>query len=447
MNSPSLAMSPDDARFVAPHAAEVRWLGRCAAIVLVGGLLPLLAWVAFAPLASAVVAPAIVKVDLERRGVQHAEGGMVREVLVRDGERVRRNQPLLVLGDEAVAADVNRIDYRVLADWASVSRLEAEQSGAASLPFPPEVLSAAEHDARLRDHIGKERLLFQAKRSSLVEQVTLLRVQQDKIGGEISALRAQVAEATQSLAHQRQELETHRRLHQEGFISATRISQLEAAIADYRAKVEERHSELARAEQRRVDADLRIKAMEMEYRQRASDELKTASVRLAEIRQEQRKTSDAARRQVIVSPVDGEVINLKFTAPGRVVAPREHIADIVPTNPNLVVEARLRPEDISRVTRGQPARIRFTAFAYRSTGLVDGTVSYVSPDRLVDPATNQQFYVAHVTVSDASLEQHKQVRAQAGMPAEVYLQGEDRTALQYLVEPVLQVVRRAGREL
>lgn len=447
MSSQSLVMSSEDARFVAPHVAEVKWLGRCAALLLLAGIIPLLGWVSFAPLASAVVAPAIVKVDLHRRGVQHAEGGMVREVLVRDGERVRMNQPLLVLGDEAVAADVNRVDYRVMADWASVARLEAQQAGLASVAFPREVLAAVEKDARLRDHIGKERSLFQAKRSSLVEQVALLRVQQEKIGVEISALRAQVGEAMQSLGHQREQLETHRRLHRDGFISATRISQLEAAIADYRAKVEERNSELARAEQRRVDADLRIKAMEMEYRQRASDELKTASVRLAEIRQEQRKTSDAAKRQVIVSPVDGEVINLKFTTPGRVVSPREHIADIVPANPRLVVEARIRPEDISRVSQGQLARIRFTAFAYRTTGLVDGNVSYVSPDRLVDQATNEQFYIAHVAVGVQSLEQNKQVRPQAGMPAEVYLQGENRTTLQYLVEPVLQVVRRAGREL
>lgn len=447
MSSQPLALSAQDARFVAPHVAEVKGLGRGAAVALLAGIVPLLAWVAFAPLASAVVAPAVVKVDLERRGVQHAEGGIVRQVLVRDGERVRMNQPLLVLGDEAVAADLNRIDYRVMTDSASVARLEAEQAGAASVAFPPEVLAAAAHDARLRDHIGRERSLFLAKRASLVEQVGLLRVQQDRVGTEIAALRAQVEQATQSLAHQRDELETHRRLHRDGFVSATRISQLEAAIADYRSRLEERNSELARAGQRRVDADLRIKAMEMEYRQRASDELKTASVRVAEIRQEQRKTSDAAKRQVIVAPVDGEVINLRFAAPGRVVSPREHIADIVPANPRLVVEARIRPQDISRVSQGQAARIRFTAFAYRTTGLVDGTVSYVSPDRLVDPATNEPFYVAHVAASDQSLQQHRQVRPQAGMPAEVYLQGENRTALQYLVEPVLQVVRRAGREL
>lgn len=446
MTSRTVELPASDRPFLAPHLDEVKRLGRWAAGFLLAGVLPLLAWVAFAPLASAVIAPAVVKVDLDRRSLQHAEGGTVREVLVRDGQRVRANQPLLVLGDEAVAADVNRLDYRVIADWASVARLEAEQAGAATLTFPPEVLAGARDDARLQDHIAKERSLFVARRESLVGQVGLLRVQQGKISGEIEALQAQARQARQSLAHQVEELETHRRLHRDGFISSTRISQLEAGIADYRVKLEERHSELARAEQRRVDADLRIKSLEMEYRQQASDQLKTAAVRLAEIRQEQRKTVDAAKRQVIVSPVDGDVINLKFAAAGGVVSPREHIADIVPANPRLVVEARLRPEDISRVSLGVPARIRFTAFAFRTTSLVEGKVIYVSPDRLVEQGTNQAYYVAHIEASDASLAANKQITPQAGMPAEVYVDGEHRTALQYLLEPVLQVLRRAGRE-
>lgn len=446
MSSYAADLPATDRSFLEPHLLEVKWLGRWATGLLLAGVVPLLAWAAFAPLASAVIAPAVVKVDLDRRSVQHAEGGTVREVLVRDGQRVRANQPLLVLGDEAVAADVNRLDYRVFADSASVARLEAEQAGAATLEFPPEVLEAATGDGRLRDHIAKERSLFAARRESLVSQVALLRLQQARIAGEIEALQAQARQARQSLVHQTEELETHRGLHRDGFISASRISQLEAAIADYRVKLEERHSELARAEQRRVDSDLRIKSLEMEYRQQASDQLKTAAVRLAEIRQEQRKTVDAARRQVIVSPVEGDVINLKFSASGGVVSPREQIADIVPANPRLVVEARVRPEDISRVGQGQLARIRFTAFAYRTTSLVEGKVVYVSPDRLVDQATSQAYYVVHVAASDASLAANRQITPQAGMPAEVYLQGDERTALQYLLEPVLQVLRRAGRE-
>jgi hypothetical protein len=127
---------------------------------------------------------------------------------------------------------------------------------------------------------------------------------------------------------------------------------LEATVADYGVKLEEKRTEFARAEQRLLDADLRIKSLEGDYRQQASDQLKVSAAKLAELQQEQRKTVDASTRQVITAPVAGDVINLKFTTPGSVVSPREPIADIVPTNPRLVVEAHIRTEDVSRVQQG-----------------------------------------------------------------------------------------------
>lgn len=434
-----------DKDVLAPHLAQARHFARRGLQVLLLGLVPLLGWLALAPLSSAVVAHSFVKVDLDRRPVQHAEGGIVREVKVRDGQRVARGEPLLVLGDVSVDADMNRLGHRVLAERAGVARLEAEQAGRAFV-LPDDLLAAARSDARLAEQVAKEQALFDARRDSLLGQTALLRTQRDKIAQEGIALRAQIDRAVESLRHQRAELETHRQLLQDGFISPTRISQLEAAVADYGVKLEERRSELARAEQRMVDTELRIKALESEYRQQASDQLKVAMLRLSEIQQELRKSSDAAARQVIVAPVAGEVMNLRYTSPGTVVSPREPIADIVPADPRLVLEAQIRPEDINRVRHGQPARLRLTAFNSRTTPLVDGQVFYVSADRLVDPATHQPYYVALIEADARSLEQAGELRLQAGMPAEVFIQGEERTPLEYLLEPVMQVLRRAGKE-
>lgn len=441
----STDLALDDAT-LAPHLGEARRLGRAALVVLLLGLLPIVGWLAFAPLASAVVASGFVKVDLDRRPVQHVEGGTVREVRVRDGQLVRAGETMLVLGDVGVDADRGRVASRVLAERASLARLEAEQAGGATVHFPAEVSAAAQADTTVAEQLVKERSLFDTRRSALLGQVALLRAQQSRITQETQALRDQIAQAGESLRHQSAELETNRNLLKDGFISATRISQLEAGIADYRVKLEERRSELARAGQRMLDADLRIKALESEYRQQASDQSKITSARLAELQQEQRKTVDASQRQVIVAPADGHVINLRFTSAGAVVAPRETIADIVPSNPRLVVEARLRTEDVSRVQPGQPAEIRFTAFKYRTTRLVEGKVMYVSPDRIIDRDSRQAYYATLIEADAAQLAAQGEIRLQAGMPAEVYLKGEDRTALQYLVEPVTQVLRRAGRE-
>ena len=441
-----IASGPGPRAPLEAQLGEARRIGRWSAAVLLLGFAPLAGWLAMAPLSSAVVAQSFVKVDLDRRVVQHAEGGTVREVRVRDGQRVAQGETLLVLGDVSVDADLNRLDYRVLAERASLARLEAEQASAAALNFPSELVQAAEADPRLAEQLTKERALFNARRDALVGQSALLRAQQAKVVQESTALRAQVAQATESLKHQTAELETNRRLLGDGFISATRISQLEATVADYGVKLEEKRSEIARAEQRMVDSDLRIKTLQGEYRQQASDQLKVAASRLNEIQQEQRKTADASSRQVIVAPVAGDVINLKFTTPGSVVSPREPIADIVPSNPRLVVEARIRTEDVARVQLGQAAEMRFTAFQYRSTKLVEGKVFYVAADRTVDRQTNQAYYVALVEADPKSLAQAGEVKLQAGMPAEVFIKGEERTPLQYLVEPVTQVLRRAGRE-
>ena len=444
MTAVDTALGADDP--LSPHLGEARRLMRCGVAVLLGGLLPVIAWMALAPLSSAVVAPAYVKVDLNRRPVQHAEGGIVREVLVRDGQHVKQGEPLLVLGDVSVAADLNRLTYRVDAERASMARLEAEQGLAGAISWPEDLLRHAAADPRLDEQIAKEKSLFAARRQALTSQAALLRVQREKVAQEMSALRAQIAQAGESLALQRSDLETNRGLLRDGFIAQTRITQLEAGVADYGVKLAERNSELARAEQRVLDIEMKIRSMESDYRQQASDQLKVTSARLQEIEQELRKSSDASSRQVITAPADGEVIGLKVSSPGAVIPPRETIADIVPANPKLVIEARLRTEDINRVQQGQAADIRFTAFKYRTTKLVAGSVRYVSGDRIVDREANQAYYTAQIEADAKSLEDAGNLKLVAGMPAEIYIRGEERTPLQYLIEPVTQVLRRAGRE-
>jgi epimerase transport system membrane fusion protein len=431
---------------MATHLGEVQGLLRLGRWIILGAIAPLLAWLAFAPLSSAVVAPGFVKVDLNRRPVQHAEGGPVREVLVRDGQHVKAGQPLLVLGDVAVDADRNRLNYRVTIERAAQARLEAERELLATIAFPPDVTRAAASDPRIAEQVAKERSLFQARREALTSQVALLRTQRQKVEQEILAFRAQIAQAIESLRFQQEEVETARRMAKEGFVSQTRVAQLNSSVSDYGVKLEERRSELARAEQRILDTDLRIKSLESEYRQQASDQLKATTARLSELEQEQRKSTDAYARQTLFAPVSGTVLDLRYGSVGSIVAPRETIAEIVPDESKLVIEARIRPEDVNRVHVAQPADVRITAFKYSTTDVVRGDVTYVSADRLTDRATNTPYYQVHVDVGSQALKKLGDLKLQAGMPAEVYVVGEERTPLQYLVEPVTQVLRRAGRE-
>ncbi len=428
-------------------AAEASRLVRLGWGIILGAVVPLAVWMCLAPLSMAVVAPAFVKVDLSRRPVQHLEGGIVREALVRDGQQVVAGEPVVILGDVRVDADRNRLEYRVKVERAALIRLEAEQALASSLAFPADLETARQQDQRIEEVLRKEAALFASRRESLMSAVQLLKSQRGKVEKEIAALRAQIQQAENSLRLQTKDLEANRKLLNDHFISSARLAQLEAAVADYASKLEERRSELARAEQRLVDADLKINSSRNEYLQGASDQLKVTAARLGEIEQELRKSQDEAARQVVTAPASGQIIELRFTTPGAVVHPGEPIAEIVPTDVKLLIEAHIRPEEINYVSQGQRARIRFTAFKYRNGAMAEGAVSYVSADRLIDRATNLPYYVASIAADPASLKKSGALKLQAGMPAEVYIQGASYTPLQYLLEPITSTIRKAGREI
>jgi HlyD family secretion protein len=428
-------------------AEDARRVARAGLWILLGAVLPIAVWAGFAPLAMAVVAPGFVKVDLNRRPVQHLEGGIVREVLVRDGQSVTAGDPILVLGDVSVDAERNRLDYRVHVERAGLARLDAEQGRARELVFPSELQSAAAQDERVQQALQKEHALFRSRRGSLDSEVALMRSQRELIQQEMTALRAQIALVEDALELHRKDLETNRDMLKKGFISPNRLAQIEAMVVDYAGKLEERRSELARAGQRLGESDLKIQTIQNSYVQAASDQLKVAAARIGEIEQEMRKSVDAAARQVVTAPASGAVIELKVTSPGAVVRPGETIAEIVPVDASLMIEGRIRPEELNHVYLEQRARIKFTAFKYRNSSMVIGKVTYVSADRLIDPANNMPYFSVMILAEPDSLRSVGEFSLQAGMPAEIYLEGSSQTALQYLMEPITTTVRRAARQM
>jgi HlyD family secretion protein len=175
--------------------------------------------------------------------------------------------------------------------------------------------------------------------------------------------------------------------------------------------------------------------------------LKATAAQLGEIEQERRKSDDAAVRQAITAPASGEVIDLKFTSPGSVIRPGDPIADIVPADTALMVEGQVRPEDINNVQHGQNARIQFTAMKFRNNAMVTGKVVYVSADRLIDRATNLPYYSVMIRTDPESLQVIGDPKLQAGMPAEVYIEGTSQTPFQYLLMPITDTIRKAGRQM
>jgi HlyD family secretion protein len=426
---------------------QIRRLVGAGLWTVLGIVVPFGAWVGLAPLAMAVVAPAHVKVDLNRRPVQHLEGGIVRQVLVRDGQVVKEGEALVVIGDVGVDADRNRLTYRLAVERTALERLDAEQRRADKLVFSESLRAEARKDPRLQDAMAKESALFSARQHSLRSELALMRLLRQRVQQEIGALEAQGTKAQESLALQHRDLEANRDLVREGFVSTARINQMEASVADYTSKLEERRSELARGHGRLIDADIKSNSIVNEYLRSASDQLKTTVARVSEIEQELRKSDDATTRQVVLAPASGEIIDLKFTSPGAVVRPGEAIAEIVPSNTALMIEAQIRPEEVNNVLVGQSARIKFTAFKYRNATMVTGKVTYVSGDRFTDKVTQMPYYSVSILADTESVKAVGDLKMQAGMPAEVYIDGGFQTALQYLLDPITSTLRRAARQM
>jgi HlyD family type I secretion membrane fusion protein len=415
---------------------------------IVGSLLlvaSIFVWTWLAPLSGAVIGAGQVKVDMNRKTVQHQEGGIVGEILVRDGSKVKAGQTLILLKDVRVDAGSEAVRTQLDAELAKAARLAAEQSGAAQIVFPPE-LTKRGSDPRVIELLKHESSVFRVRRESLANQIALIRNQAREARDEIKARDTQLKADDEAIKFQRNELAQNQSLANEGFVSKTRLLVLQREGAQYESRRAEGAAELARAQQKVSDLELRAETLRSTFNQEASNELRQTTTTIFELRERLRPAQDAEQRQRITAPSSGEVVDLRVTSVGAVIAPREPILDIVPEDPDLLVEARVRPEDVNYVRTGSLADVRLTAFRQRITPTVEGKVVYISADRLVDKATNAPYYTVHVRVSPEALHKAGDLKLQAGMPAEVFIQTSARNALQYLVDPILGFLQRSLRE-
>ena len=416
---------------------EIKRIVRTGLLVIAGAVIAFAVWAFYAPLSGAVIAPGYVKVDLNRKVVQHQEGGIVRAIKVRDGDRVNQGQELVLLDDVRIDAQLDLLRTQLEAERAKMARLEAERAFAPRPNFPK--------DLQKQEFIKREEALFRARREALDTQIEVLKRQIKESVEEASALAQQISAEERALKLQKEELAANERLLEQGYVQKTRLLTLQRAVAEYEARHGERRAELSKARQRASELEFRILAMRNTYMQTATDELKESTSKLFDLEDRIRPSRDASERQKIAAPISGEIVGLRIFTAGSVIGPREVLMEIVPQEKRLIVEARIRPEDINHVRPGSEADIRLTAYQSRTTPLVPGSVTYVSGDRLVEQQTGQPYYVVHIDVPEKALGAAN-LKLQAGMPAEVFIRTDTRTALDYLLAPVTAYLRRAMRE-
>jgi len=399
-------------------------------------------WSALAPISGAVIAAARIKVELERKTVQHREGGIVREIRVRNGQHVRAGDVLVVVDDVRSDAELSLLEDQLLAERVRQARISAETTLARE--FSVERSIAAE--SRAGEHLARERAQFSARRRTLDEQVAALQLQVGAARAQSAALEGQIESTRESGRLAAEELKLNEKLAAEGFVPRARLLPLQRADSDYRSRLDESRGELALARQHVAELQARIADARNRYQQAATEELKQSATRLHELEERLRPSQDQVDRQSVRSPVDGVVMGLRVSAAGEVLAAGAALADVVPSNEMLVVEARIRPQDIAQVYTDAPARVRLAAYDARNTPLLPGRVTFVSPDRISDAQSGESWFAATVEVDTAALRDHPDLKLKAGMPAELFITTSDRTLVDYLLSPITHFTRRALRE-
>ena len=424
----------------APQA--LRRLGMQTALPLLIGITSFVAWSALAPLDGAAIAPAEVKVELNRKTVMHAEGGIVREILVREGQKVAAGEPLLVVADLRTDTALQLLQDQRRAARLRIARAEAEARLAPQFDVPDDLLA----DPAAAQQVGRERAVFAMHRRLLAEQSLQLQRQREQADAHARALQTQLASTARSAALTQEELAMNERLAEQGFVHRSRLIALERISADYTARRSEYLGNLAAVQQRRMEIDARLEELRLQAQTQATDELREAGAQLSEVEQRLLPSRDQAERQTVRAPADGTVMALRVAAAGTAVAPREPLLELVPSQEKLVLEARIAPQDIDHVKSGGSADIKLLGREARHAKAMPGRVVVVAPDRSVDAQTQSAWFKAVVEVDAAALKASGAPALQPGMPAEVYVATGSRSLIEYLLAPLRLFGQRALRE-
>ncbi|GLK90818.1 HlyD family type I secretion periplasmic adaptor subunit [Pseudomonas turukhanskensis] len=397
-------------------------------------------WAAFAPLDSAALAPGVVTVKNYRKTVQHLEGGIVRELRVRDGDQVKAGDVLLVLDSTQARAESEMIRSQLSAALAQQARLVAERDGLPAL-VPPAGLDVS--DPRVREVLDSEARVFQTRRTALqgevgIQQETIVQLQEQMRGLQASTLSKQ-----ELAASYKEEIGDLNALLKDGFVDKQRLREQERSLSRLQAEIAEQQSTSARTKLQIGEAKLRILQITTNFASEVANQLSEAHTKAYDLRERLSALQDRTKRTEILAPESGMVMGMTVHTIGGVVGPGTALLDIVPVSEALAIEVHISPQDIDRVAVGRLADIRLSAFKSSTTPVIEGKLVYVSGDRLVEQQTGQAYYLGRLELTDKGRERLGPLTLVPGMPAEVLLNTGARTLLEYLLKPASNALARS----
>lgn len=402
-------------------------------------------WAYSASINGAVIAPATLVVESYSKKVQHSEGGIVSRILVKDGDRVVSGQDLLLLDTTETKAELGILQGMLDELMIKKARLEAQRDGSNDLAVPAELQPRAGEAAIASIIAGQQKLLVSSNDldSGKVEQ---LEQQVQQLAEQIAGIDAQITAQTTQSALIEQELEGLRKLQEQGLVPNSRILSTEREAARLKGVQAELVSNRAGAESKIGEVKLRILQIKEDRRTQALGDLRDTEARIAELQEKRVAASARLSRTSIKAPITGTIYQLAVHTEGGVIGRGDTLMQILPENDDLVLEAKVMPNDIDQVTAGQPAQVRFPAFNARLTPEVGAEVTQVSADVTRPDNNTSPFYSVRLIIPAKELQRLGTQKLKPGMMAEAFIQTEARSPLTYLVKPLWDQIAHAWRE-
>ena len=404
-----------------------------------------LLWSWLVPLSSAVVAAGTVKVDSSRKRIQHQEGGVIKEILVRDGSRVKAGEVLIRLDETRAGASQGVLQAQYDAALVLQARLVAERDRGAAIDWPTEIL-ARRNDPTVAEMIDGQESQFRARRASLVGQLSILDKQMAAKRSEIAGIAGQQAAKEAQLASLRTELDGLTDLLSKGMVEKTKYRNLEREISRIEGERAEHVSDIAAARSAVGERELQKFQIRKSFHEDVTEELRKVQTEIFDYRERMEAARFVLEQTELRAPVDGTVTDLRVHTEGGVVAPGELLLELVPADDRLIVEARVRPQDVDRVRVGLDAGIKLSAFDQRTLPELDGKVTYLSADAVEDPRTGQAYFLTRIEVPEAQLARLGGQRVVPGMMSEVFVRTGERSFVDYILHPIIASFDRAWRE-
>lgn len=389
-------------------------------------------WAAFAPLSNAVHGSGYVTVQSYRKTVQHLEGGIVKELLVRDGDNVKKDDPVIVLDESQLSAEYESTRNQLIVARYKEARLRAERD---QLDTIPSVELKGTDSGRAQEALAGEQQVFVSRKASRLGEISVHREQ-------ISQLKAQIV-GLEEMIRTKQGLEKSysgeivqlKDLLAQGFVDNQRLLESQRKLDMLRTEVADHKSNIAKTKLQISETELQIVQLDKKFNADVADELAQVQAQVFDLQEKEAALQDRLSRVVIRAPESGMVLDMKVHTVGGVVQAGKPLMDIVPLSSDLVIEARVAPVDIDRLELGKTADIRFSAFNNATTPVIEGKLTRISADRLTDERTGDPYYLVRVNVTDDGMKKLANRKLQPGMPAEVLINAGDRTMLEYLLKP------------